>query len=572
MQRLKVSHLEYLERKRVKKETETDKKLWENFIDRQLRETQYIARKSKEILQQICNNVTSTEGSVTATLRELWGWDDVLMNLQLPKYKERGKTVIKEWTSDHGKRKHQKEGIINWGKRDDHRHHAIDALVIACTQQGFIQRMNTLSSSDVKDEMKKEIELSAIKFKENLDTLEKYLITKKPFSTRDVEKEADKILISFKAGKKVATTGVRKEKRNGKKTIVQSGIIVPRGALHEQFVYGKIRTIAKDFKTDSLIKFPIKYLFENPNLIADTVVKQKVLERLLAFEDDTKKAIQSLKKSPIYLDIDKTIELTNAHCYKDEFVIKYKLVDLKKEDVKYIVDEKIKKLVKKRLEQFYGKEKEAFKNILWFNEAKQIPIRTVRCFTGLSAIEAIKKDASGKEIGFSIPGNNHHIAIYKDEKGKLIQHLCTFWHAVERKKYKVPYIIKNTKEVWSALLNNEPPQNFLNKLPDDNLELQFSLQQNEMFVLGLSQEEFEDAMKQNNKPLISQHLYVVWSVSYSDYWFRHHLETKNSELKNIEDAKESLRYFRFKSVSALIAKNPIKIRLTHLGEITKIGE
>lgn len=134
MQRLKVSHKEYLERKSVQKETETDKKLWENFIDRQLRDTQYIARKSREILQKVCNNVTTTEGGVTAKLRNVWGWNDVLMNLQMPKYKDLGQTVVKEWTSDHGKRKHQKEEIENWTKRDDHRHHAIDALVIACTK------------------------------------------------------------------------------------------------------------------------------------------------------------------------------------------------------------------------------------------------------------------------------------------------------------------------------------------------------------------------------------------------------------------------------------------------------
>jgi CRISPR-associated endonuclease Csn1 len=88
----------------LKKETEADKKLWESFIDRQLRETQYIARKSKDILQQVCNNVTTTEGTVTAKLRSLWGWDDVLMNLQLPKYRDLGQTVSKEWTSEHGKK------------------------------------------------------------------------------------------------------------------------------------------------------------------------------------------------------------------------------------------------------------------------------------------------------------------------------------------------------------------------------------------------------------------------------------------------------------------------------------
>ncbi len=594
MQRLKVSFKEYTERKKLKKETEADKKLWESFIDRQLRETQYIVRKSKEILQKICKNVTTTEGTVTAKLRELWGWDDVLMNLQLPKYKEiPGQTIIKEWTSAHGKLKHQKEEIDNWGKRDDHRHHAIDALVIACTKQGFIQRINTLSSSETKDEMIKEIDKAKMKFGEKYDekilnatnplvknhreknsTLDAYLISQRPdnFTTKYVEQETDKILISFKAGKKVATNGVRKIKVNGKKKIVQSDIIVPRGALHEQFVYGKIKTITKDFKTNTYIKFPVKYLFENYNLIVNKKIKTVITERLIEYNNNVFDAIKSLKLSPLYIDKDKTQLLDSAYCYKDEFVIKYKIIDFKKDDVKYIVDEKVKQLVKSRLEEHDNKEKEAFKDVLWFNEAKQIPILTIRCFTGLTAVEAIKKDENGKEIGFAKTGNNHHIAIYQDTEGKFIQHLCTFWHAVERKKHKIPYIINNTNSLWSNLLNNDLPQVFLDKLPPDNLKLQFSLQQNETFILGLSNEAVEEAIEQNNKQLLSKHLYLVWSVSDTDYWFRHHLETKNSELKSIMSAKESNRYYRFKSIGALNKINPVKVRLNHLGEITKVGE
>lgn len=595
MQRLKVSFEEYQERKKIGKETEADKRIWENFIDRQLRETAYIARKAKEILEKVCHNVTSTEGNVTAKLRQLWGWDDVLMNLQLPKYKvleekiEQKFIQVKDWTSDHGKRTHQKEEIINWTKRDDHRHHAIDALVIACTQQGFIQRINTLSSSETKDEMQREIDVAKKKYgadydekilsekneiikghKEKNNQLNSYLISQRPenFTTKYIEQEADKILVSFKAGKKVAT--ISKFKAVGKNE--DTGVIVPRGALHEQFVYGKIKTIAKDFKTGALIKYPVKYLFENPDLIAEPIIKIKVLERLNDFNLDIKKALESLKKSPIYLDLGKTILLTSSYCYKDEFVIKYKITDFKKDDVKYIIDEKVKHLVQKRLDAHNGKEKEAFKATLWFNEIKKIPILTVRCFTGLSAVEAIKKDENGKEIGFAKTGNNHHIALYKDNTGKYIQHLCTFWHAVERKKFNIPYIINNTNTVWSELINKELPQPFLDKLPADNLQLQVSMQQNEMFVLGLSNEEFDESIQQNNKALLSKNLYLVWSLSNSDYWFRHHLETKNSELKNIAGANESNRYFRFKSIGAFLSKNPIKIRLNHLGEITKIGE
>jgi len=338
---------------------------------------------------------------------------------------------------------------------------------------------------------------------------------------------------------------------------------VPRGALHEGYVYGKIKIVDKD---------KLKYLFENVEDIINKQIKSLVEIRLQENESDIKNALSSLKKNPIYIDDKQEQVLEKASCYKEEYVIKYKLQDLKIKDVPFIVDEKIKTLVKARLEQHNGKEKEAFKDILWFNYEKKIPVLSVRCFTGLSAVEAIKKDGSGKEIGFAVLGNNHHIAIYLDTQGKQTQHSCTLWHAVERKKYKIPYIIKNTHDLWNNLLGKELPQSFLDKLPADNLELQFSMQQNEMFILGLSKEEFEEAIQQENKPLLSKHLYLVWSISNNDYWFRHHLETKNSELKNIERAKESKRYHRFKSVGSLTASTPIKIRLNHLGEITKIGE
>lgn len=562
MQRLKVSHKEYVERKKIKKETESDKKLWENFIDRQLRDTQYIARKSREILQKACNNVTTTEGGVTAKLRELWGWDDVLMNLQMPKYKELEQTVIKEWTSEHGKRKHQKEEIKNWSKRDDHRHHAIDALVIACTQQGFIQRINTLNSSDTKDLMNKEVAEAKLEYNEKKTLLEKYLITKRPFETNQVMEVADKVLISFKAGKKVAT--ITKFKATGKNK--EKGVIVPRGALHEQNVYGKIKVIEKDK--------PLKYLFENLNKIVSPKIKTLVERRLTENEYNIKTALSTLKKNPLYLNEEKKEVLEKSSCYEYVTVRKYPLSTIKASQADDIVDEKIKKIVKARLTKHNNKEKEAFKDTLWFNKEKQIPILTVRLFARPDAnnLQAIKKDENGKDIGFVITGNNHHIAIYTDEESKLVQHSCTFWHAVERKKYNIPVLIKNSSDAWNQLLDKEYPESFLNKLPIDNLNLKFSMQQNEMFVLGLSKEEFEEAIKNNDKSLLSKNLYLVWSISNNDFWFRHHLETKNSELKNIATAKDSKRYFRFKSVGALLGMNPIKVRLNHLGEITKIGE
>ena len=339
-------------------------------------------------------------------------------------------------------------------------------------------------------------------------------------------------------------------------------MLTPRGALHEQSVYGKIKITEKNKL--------LKYLFENPETIIDKTIRKKVLSKINEFEGDVKKAIGSLKKSPIYLDEAKENILETADCFKEEVVIKYKLDNLKVKDVPYIVDKKVRELVQQRLDEHGGKEKEAFKTMLWYNESKQIPIRTVRCFTGLSAVEGIKKDEKGNNIGFVVLGNNHHIAIYKDAEGNRSQHSCTFWHAVERKKFKLPVVVQDTNALWTTILDKQLPQSFIDKLPVDSLKLEHSLQQNEMFILGLSKENAEKAIAENNKSLISKHLYLVWSIGENQYWFRHHLETKNSDLKQTLGAKESKRYYLFKSVGAFLAQNPLKLNIDCLGNISPV--
>ena len=69
-------------------------------------------------------------------------------------------------------------------------------------------------------------------------------------------------------------------------------------------------------------------------------------------------------------------------------------------------------------------------------------------------------------------------------------------------------------------------KDFLECLPNENWIFEQSLQQNEMFVLGLSADDYEKALKEKDYALLNQHLYRVQSISSSDYYFRYHLETK----------------------------------------------
>ena len=214
-----------------------------DFIKRQLRESQYIAKKAKEILQTICHNVYSTSGSITDFLRHLWGWDEVLHTLNFSRYQAAGLTEMVEREID-GK-KVKIERIAGWSKRMDHRHHAIDALTIACTKQGYIQRINNLNSL-------KEISFSSFndekqhsETRQRLTRLERYIKMQPHFTTAEVQQAVECIAVSFKSGKRAASTGKRYIHKGGKRICVQRGIIIPRGALSEESVYGRIQ----DFKT-----------------------------------------------------------------------------------------------------------------------------------------------------------------------------------------------------------------------------------------------------------------------------------------------------------------------------------
>ena len=558
-----------------------------DFINRQLQETRYISRKAKQILSKVCREVNSTTGNITEKLRKLWGWEDVLPNLALPKF--RTQNLTEEVSIGSNGHSVIKEIIPGWSKRDDHRHHAIDALTVACTKQGFIQRLNTLNATQTKDEIYAEIKNK--EFSERLTALEKYFILYKPFTTAEVQDIAAGILVSYKAGKKVATLGKRKIKKDGKKIVVQENIIVPRGALSEQSVYGKIKTAAKDFKKDELIKFPVKYLFEHPHLIFKKKVKAAVEKRLNEYNGDGKRALASLKKEPVYLNEEKTAELKFGTCFSEEVVIKYPLTAITAKDVDYIIDDKVKELVKERLQQYNNKEKEAFKETLWYNEEKQIPVLSVRCFTGLKAVEPVKKNDNGNDIGFVLTKNNHHIAIYKNQAGEMVELPATFWHSVERKSFFIKYftreerdamqentIIKKPHLVWDKILtlpDGTFSESFLQKLPEQNWELVTSLQRNEMFVVGLNRDELNDALKEKDYKLINQCLYRVQKIAESYYNFRLHTETKVDDKyngKKDESLSISLgKAIRIQSLPAWIKRNPIKVRVNNIGKIVKVG-
>ena len=538
----------------------------EGFIERDLRDSQYIAKKAKEILFQITKSVLSTSGSVTDRLRQDWDLINVMKELNLEKYKLAGLTEMQE-TKDGN----LKEVIKDWTKRNDHRHHAMDALTIAFTKHNHIQYLNNLNARR-NESSEKKANIEAIEAKETKSVKDGNGNSKRVFiepipNFRQIAKQhLEAVLVSHKAKNKVVTRNINKIKGSDKKQLALS----PRGQMHDQTVYGWNRWSRVEL-SKKLTKIEIDSIIDKKKqkLIRDLIKDKGSIAK--AFTDDNIAKI-IFKGKPL-----KEIEIA-IPCFTQKIDLNKVLTDsqktnsAKEKNIKNILDLKVREKVNERLGHYSGDFKKAFsdleQNPIWLNEAKGIAIKRVT-ISGVKNAEAlhIAKDHLGNEIfdknGKSIPvdfvstGNNHHVAIYEDENGNLQDNVVSFYEAVARVNQGLSIVDKtyNQHLGWKFL---------------------FTMKQNEMFVFPA--EDFNpseiDLLDLKNQTKISKHLFRVQKFSkveygnsaVRDYVFRHHLESTISDVKELRDKT----YKVFKSLGEL--KNILKVRSNHLGEIIHIGE
>lgn len=535
-----------------------------DFINRDLRNTQYIARKAYEILGELVKTITPTTGKITDRLREDWQLIDVMKELNFEKYDRLGLTEVIE---DRDGRKIKR--IKDWTKRNDHRHHAMDALTIAFTKPSYIQYLNNLNARSDKSGSIYAIETKELHRENNT------LRFNAPMPLNEFRKEAKRhlsaILVSIKAKNKVMTQNVNKIKtKNG---IIKKVQLTPRGALHNETIYGtKMRPIIK------MVKIGAALDEATINKVSNPAIREALLKRLNEYSGNAKKAFtgkNTLEKNPIYLNVErtkvvpalvKTVEWENYHPIRKPIT-----PDLK---VDKVIDKGIRDILKARLEEFNGDAKKAFSNLeenpIYIDEAKKIALKRVSIEGVLSAIPLhTLKNQAGKPItgkdGKPVLGNyvqtsnNHHIAFYYDEDGNLQDNAVSFFEAAERKSQGVPVIDKD--------YNRDKGWRFL-----------FTMKQNEYFVFPNEATGFipseVDLMDEANYGIISPNLYRVQKVSRidkgtsasRDYWFRHHLETVlNDDLK--------LKNLAFKRITSLKSLNDIiKVRINSTGKIVAVGE
>lgn len=516
-----------------------------DFINRDLNETQYITRKMMEVLRDGFRNVRASSGLVTDFFRRVWGYDNVLHDLNFTKYAKADLVEEVEYET-HGQI-HKTLRIKDWSKRRDHRHHAVDALVVALTRQGYIQRLNTLNAMSGDDSL---LDIGKKK-------LERWGAEQPHVPLHAVMAEVERIAVSFKGGMKFVTPGKRVKNKEGKVTRT----MVPRAPLHKDTVYGEI--LVHDGKKK------LKEALASPELIQDPTIREQLTSCLHRNGDDVKATLKELKKHPL---MHREAPVDEVDCFRREIVVRYSISAITRKDIPSIVDTHIRKLISDRYDTVKSdKEFQASLSIepIYSDTACTHKVKSVRCFTGNKpeTLATVARNSEGKAIGFSQTRNNHHMAIYKKADGTLIPMVTSFWECVKRRRYGLPAIIKNPSEAWDHLLNldaNMDVEEIANGLPRPDYQFELSLQRNEMVVLGMTDDQWNDALATNDQAEINRHLYRVWKLAPKQYCFKYHT---NTEAAIIEGDKETKAYYMLSSMNSLFALSPRKVYIDVLGNL-----
>ncbi len=529
----------------------------DGFIERDLRNTQYISRKALGLLGEIVRTVVPTTGSITDQLREDWQLVDVMKELNWEKYKALG---LAEYLVDKDGR--QIRRIKDWTKRNDHRHHAMDALTIAFTKPVYIQYFNNVNARYDKGS-------------------EAYRIEQKYFSERKVippipvdefraeaKKHLDEVLVSIKAKNKVVTknTNVIKIK---KRECPQSQL-TPRGQLHLETVFGSNRVpVVREIRVGGTLNEEIIRLVTKPKF------RDALLRRLAEYNHDPKKAFtgrNSLEKQPLYIDelhTKRVPEKVKIITFEPVYTIRKQIApDL---NIDKVIDSKIRSLLQERV-SVYGDAKKAFSNLdedpIWLNKQKGISIKRVS-ITGINNAQALheKKDKEGRLItdseGRTMPvdfvntGNNHHVAIYRDANGDLQENVVSFFEAVTRANLGQPVIDREyrSSEGWKFL---------------------FTMKQNEYFVFPNFKTGFNpndiDLLETRNYSRVSPNLFRVQKLSTKNYVFNHHLKTTavTGDTLKFNKQMSGITYRFIQSLPPL--EGVVKVRINHIGQIVTVGE
>ncbi len=549
----------------------------EDFIARQLNDSRYISKVIKGLLsnivreegeeEAISKNVIVCTGGVTDRLKKDWGINDVWNKIILPRFLRLNEMTGTNQFTTRTMNGHEVPSMpleLQKGfnkKRIDHRHHAMDAIVIACAGRNIVNYLNNESASGKAKVSRYDLQvLLCDKVKTDDKGKYKWMI-KKPWSTftQDVYQVLKELVVSFKQNLRVINkaSNMYVHFEDGKKTLVkQEGVNwAIRKSMHKDTVFGEVNL--RKIKTVSLneaIKNPSRVVEKEFKIKIQSLLKEGYdAKKIKKYFEDNKEVWQdiNLSKIAVYYFTKET---------KDRFFATRKTLDSsfnKKKIEESVTDTGIQKILLRHLEFKDGNPELAFsadgidemnRNIVELNDGKyHQPIYKVRVYEKADKFAIGQKGNKSSKFVEAAKGTNLYFAVYETEllnadTGKTIK---------KRSYATIPLNV-----VMERLKQGLPPA----PTDENGNEPKFVLSPNDLvYVPDISEKRNELDRKRIYK-IVSFTSNRLYGIPYS---------IANSIVDKVEYSQLNKVEFTDEKIS--IKEVCIPIKVDRLGNITKIG-
>lgn len=462
---------EHYANNRRKKEKLLLEDIPQEFLNRQMNDSRYISKKVMAILSNIVREedeqeanskfVVSCSGGITDRLKQDWGLNDVWNSIVYPRFERLNKLTQTEafgrWENKEGKQVFQTSVPLELQrgfskKRIDHRHHAMDALVIACASRNIINYLNNESakSQEQREDLRKKL-------------CDKNRIIRKPWETftQDARTALEDVVVSFKNYVRVinkATNYYEKYDENGKKGMAEQkgqDMWAIRKPMHKETVFGQVNLRHK-------VTVKLKDALENIPAICDKALRDYIND-LVAKKFNTKQMLAHFKSINYRLNM-KYIDKVDIWIFSDEkepMVATRKAIDTSFDTkrIDTITDTGIQKILRNYLTSKGNEPNIAFtpegiaemnKHIIDYNNGKQHqPILKVRVSEPKGAKYQVGETGNKtKKFVEAQKGTNLYFAIYEDKDGNRSYNTIPLNEVAERLKQGLsPVPEKNEKGI-----------------------------------------------------------------------------------------------------------------------------
>ena len=598
---------QYYARNRTKRNRLLMDEIPEKMIERQLNDTRYISKFIAGMLSNIVRadtgdegvnskNVLPGNGKITSQLKQDWGLNDIWNELVLPRFERLNQVVgtshFTSWNEKNQKFLPSVPLEFSKGfskKRIDHRHHALDALVIACATRNHINLLhNRHAGSKERHDLNRKLRVyekvsyTDPKSGERIEReIPKDFIKPWVDFTTDARDVLEKIVVSFKQNLRIinkATNRYEKwaEKDDGakvKELHKQEGVSwAIRKSLHKDTVSGLVKLRKKKIVSLSVA-------LDNYQNISDKEFRRHIL-MLVSQNYDKKMLSKYFKDRQNKWNGQDMSKLEICYWENDNVASRVNLGDMFDEKrIETVTDSGIRRILFAHLDNYRdrldekGREtpphllafspegiEEMNKNIVKLNNGKSHqPILKVRTYEpkGNKFTVGQKGNKKAKFVE-AAKGTNLFFAIYQNENGKRNYETIPLNEAIDYQKH--------------IGVNPLVGKDQLSKIPirKDNGKFLFYLSPNDLVYVPV-ENEYESIGSINfdalNKEQVKNIYKVVSFTGNQIFFVRHDVATSivnKAEFSSLNKMERAIN-------GKMIKETCLKIIVDRIGRVTSIG-